>query len=369
MKEEVSQENSNNEIEIVYIKSNFLKIVLYCILLLLISIPLGFLIFAFGIEKPTVSGIIFSTIIFSSVALFWWFLVINPIKLRKRKTPTLVINAQGYTNYIHKIPKNILWSEVKYFDDDLLYELGRIKVHRFDEKKKELATLDIIKCRKLKINYRKLFNILSEQHKNYLSGKLSSNQDIGVDTKNDSSATTKTQQELNVQTAQPDIPMPKIQDEVKANSKFKNIAWLNRSNTKEKLSKIANSDLTQDEKLIGYFWGSNRVKIIWYFIAGPFAAFGFRSYVVAVTDKAVHFHLLELISQKINTDIFTFDEIDNFSMGQSTLLIRPEITFYFKNGNQISLEVALKPGMANKEIYLNEQIMSHLKANIKEKVA
>lgn len=144
--------------------------------------------------------------------------------------------------------------------------------------------------------------------------------------------------------------------------------WLNKINNKEKLNKIANSDLAQSENLIGCFGGVSRVRIIWYFIAGPFAAFGFRSYLVAVTDKSVHFHLLGLINQKINTDVFSFDEIDYFSIGQSTFLIRPEITFYFKNGNKISLNVALHPGMLNQETYLNEQIMNYLKSNIKERV-
>jgi hypothetical protein len=139
---------------------------------------------------------------------------------------------------------------------------------------------------------------------------------------------------------------------------------LYRYHDNNKLNKIISSTLIKDEKIIGHFLARNCVRIIWYFLAGPFAVLGNRNYVIVVTDRAVHFHLRGLVNQLIHTDIFMFDEIESYHIGQSTLLIRPEIDFHFKNGNNILLEVTTKPSIKNTDNYLSERIISYLKGNI-----
>ncbi|MDA0782513.1 MAG: hypothetical protein O2970_10340 [Proteobacteria bacterium] len=337
----VSEPNDTNEVVIPFRRTSFIVLFFGFIALLVAGLPLcGFAISQISSKGLTVGPVL----ILVFFAFFLWLL----LRCSKSKnTPGLVIDENGYTNYIHKAPKDILWSSVKYFDDDLLLELGRIKVHTFDKETKQLEILDVIKSSKLKINNRKLFKLLSERHKNYL-----------LHNKNEVSELKKTEAPTTS-----DIK-PEVQK--KASEFISKINWPYQKENSKKYDEIVGRTLSNDEKLMGVFTGCKHVAFVWFFIVGPLAPLGYRNYLIAVTSKAIHFHLLGFVGQHTNTDILKFDEIRNFKIGQSRIVIRPQLSFYFNNGNEIDLQVIIKSRAKNKNIYLNEEIINHLKNNIQE---
>lgn len=158
----------NGELVIPLRKNSYFVIAIAAIILMIVSAPLMVLIGAVAFSGDV--GF-FGAILTVLVALFllwlWKYIIIDAIKLRSSKAPGLVINIDGYVNYTVKKPKKVLWEDIKYFDDDLLFELGYIKVLKLNKSEKQLEVIDKIKCNKLKVGFKELFNVLKEKQKIY----------------------------------------------------------------------------------------------------------------------------------------------------------------------------------------------------------
>lgn len=130
---------------------------------------------------------------------------------------------------------------------------------------------------------------------------------------------------------------------------------------KEKTREYLRTFLTSEDYMIGFFNASRPVNIIWFFLIGPLAVFGIKSYYVAVSNQGVNFHGLNFLGKFSHNDFFPYEEIESVEIGNGIFQI--PMRYKFSNGRKIKLN-AQKRGSksvekidANTEMFLKEKYM------------
>jgi len=118
--------------------------------------------------------------------------------------------------------------------------------------------------------------------------------------------------------------------------------------------------MQNDESLVGFFMAVKRPPFLLFFLMGPLASLGFRTYVVGVTNLGIHFHKLDIWGKFSQHDFFAFNEIKDIRVGKGYL--QTPIKYTFVNGEKLKI-FAQKKGVEkiakisdNVIIYLNEHI-------------
>ncbi len=118
--------------------------------------------------------------------------------------------------------------------------------------------------------------------------------------------------------------------------------------------------LAQGESLVGFFMAQKRPSFWLFFLIGPLAALGFKSYFVGVTNLGVHFHKLNMMGKFSQHDFFAFNEIKSVKIGKGLLQIPMKYTF--ASGKKLKIR-AQKVGIErvakaddNIVAYLNEHV-------------
>lgn len=126
---------------------------------------------------------------------------------------------------------------------------------------------------------------------------------------------------------------------------------------KDKALIIIQNSLEHNENLIGFFQAAEQPKMWLWFLIGPIATLAIKNYFVAVTNKGIHFHRLNLIGKFVKHDFLTYDEIEKIKLGTGKLQIPLNVSF--KNGRKISLK-AQKKGFSSVAT-IDEATMQYLK--------
>lgn len=107
-----------------------------------------------------------------------------------------------------------------------------------------------------------------------------------------------------------------------------------------------------DETHIGDFSALNTPPLYLKLLTGPLVtAFLSKPYIVAVTDKQIHFSRLNLFSKVEQTDSFTYLEIPSLSISSGWM--NYTLKFQFGNGNKLKLKIH--------KARMNNDVLAHLK--------
>lgn len=129
----------------------------------------------------------------------------------------------------------------------------------------------------------------------------------------------------------------------------------------EALTHIKNK-LTSDEELIGFFMAQKPFKIWLFVLIGPLAVLSMKPYYIAVTNKGVHFHLLNLLGKFSKHDFFKFEEIDSLKIGNGVMRIA--MKYVFSNGRKLKIK-AQKKGL-DRIAKIDEATLQYLKNAIRQ---
>jgi hypothetical protein len=130
---------------------------------------------------------------------------------------------------------------------------------------------------------------------------------------------------------------------------------------KDKAHEHIKQNMSSNEELIGFFQALKPCKLWIHFIIGPLAAFAIRHYFIAVTNKGIHFHMLNLSGNFSQQDFFDYKEIEKIEI-KNGVMTTP-ITFFFANGTKIKIK-AQKKGV-ERVAKLEEKTLDYIKKNIK----
>ncbi len=128
---------------------------------------------------------------------------------------------------------------------------------------------------------------------------------------------------------------------------------------KEKAQQHIESNVQNGDSLIGFFQATALPKIWLFFLIGPFAMLGMKFYFLAVTQRGVSFHRMNLLEKFKDHDFFEFDEIDSLSMGKG--LLQKPMRFKFKSGRKLRVKAQLKG--VEKVAKLTPEVQQHLEKN------
>ncbi len=78
---------------------------------------------------------------------------------------------------------------------------------------------------------------------------------------------------------------------------------------KDKASEHIKQNLSSNEDLIGFFYAQKLPKFWLYFLIGPLSFLAIKFYFVAVTNKGIHFHMLNMLGKFSQHDFFSYNEI------------------------------------------------------------
>ena len=109
---------------------------------------------------------------------------------------------------------------------------------------------------------------------------------------------------------------------------------------KESAKQHIETTLQDGDSLVGFFQATAFPSIWWFLLTGPFAFIGMKFYFLAVTNRGLSFHRMNLLERFVEHDFFEFDEVESMSIGKG-LLQRP-IRFLFKNGRKVKVKAPLK---------------------------
>ena len=130
---------------------------------------------------------------------------------------------------------------------------------------------------------------------------------------------------------------------------------------KEKAQIYIESTLQNGDSLIGFFQATALPKIWFFFLIGPFAFLGMKFYFLAVTQRGVSFHRMNLLERFKNNDFFEFSEIHSLSLGKG--LLQKPMTFRFKNGGKLRVKAQLKG--VEKVATITPEAQQYLEKNIR----
>ena len=124
---------------------------------------------------------------------------------------------------------------------------------------------------------------------------------------------------------------------------------------------LLKNNFSNGEELIGSFMAKRPFKIWLFFLIGPLAVLSMKWYLIAVTNKGMHFQSLNLIGKFSQHDFFDYNEIDSFSIGRGILQIT--MKYMFTSGRKLKIK-AQKKGRENYKI--NDITLDFLKNNIQQ---
>ena len=100
----------------------------------------------------------------------------------------------------------------------------------------------------------------------------------------------------------------------------------------------------QEEEYVGAFMARSKIKIGWFFLIGPLAAFSMKQYQILATNQRVFFGRLSIMSKLTDVDIFNYDEIESASFKKGMLTYK--IVFNFVNGRSLTLDANHKAAVS-----------------------
>lgn len=130
---------------------------------------------------------------------------------------------------------------------------------------------------------------------------------------------------------------------------------------KEAAQNHIEENLVPGDSLVGFFYALQPFKIWLFFLIGPLAVFSMKYHFVAVTQKGITFHRLNMLGKFSDSDSFEFNEIESVKIGKG-LLQRP-MQFKFANGRKLALKAQLKG--VEKVAKLTDAVQKHIEHNIK----
>lgn len=98
--------------------------------------------------------------------------------------------------------------------------------------------------------------------------------------------------------------------------------------------------LEPGDSLVGFFQAIQPFKWWLFFLIGPLGVLSMKFYFVAVTQKGITFHRLNLLGKFAGQDSFAFEDIESVKIGKG-ILQRP-MKFLFKNGRKLYVKGQLK---------------------------
>jgi hypothetical protein len=117
-----------------------------------------------------------------------------------------------------------------------------------------------------------------------------------------------------------------------------------------------NSYLPKDEQYIGAFFGT--YTPVWAYIIGGYLAI--RQYRVAVSNRKLYFHRLNLLGKIKETQEINHDAIAELII--KNIIIGYKFIFNFSNGKKLALMVPFRKG--NNGVILNEQLLQYLQEKL-----
>ena len=129
---------------------------------------------------------------------------------------------------------------------------------------------------------------------------------------------------------------------------------------KELVHEHIEKNMEPNDTLIGFFYAISPPKLALFFLIGPLAGLCMRIYFLAVTEKGLYFHKLNMIGKFKECDFFEFNEIEKVKIGKG-FLQRP-LNFYFKNKRKIKLKAQLKG--SNKVALITPEIQSYIESKV-----
>lgn len=98
--------------------------------------------------------------------------------------------------------------------------------------------------------------------------------------------------------------------------------------------------LNPEEELIGFFQATYMSPFCWIFLGSPLMCFGTRHYYVAVTNKGLHLHKLNLWGKPDTYNFFPYIEISKIKLDKGFL--QAPLKLIFANGRKLTLNAQLK---------------------------
>jgi hypothetical protein len=130
---------------------------------------------------------------------------------------------------------------------------------------------------------------------------------------------------------------------------------------KDKACEHIKQNLSSNEDLVGFFQAQKPCKFWLYFIIGPLILLATRNYFIAVTNKGIHFHMLNFLGKYSQHDFFSYTEIEKIKIGKGVITI--PITFFFSNGAKLKIK-AFKKGVKDMA-KLEENTLDYINKHIR----
>jgi hypothetical protein len=129
---------------------------------------------------------------------------------------------------------------------------------------------------------------------------------------------------------------------------------------KDQAKKHIEENLVDGDSLIGFFQAVSPLNIWLLFLIGPLSLLSMKTYFLAVTEKGISFHRVNLLGKFKEHDFFEFDDIESVEIGKGVLQ-RP-MKFLFKNGRKVKVKAQLKG--VEKVAKLLPDVQKYIETNI-----
>jgi hypothetical protein len=130
---------------------------------------------------------------------------------------------------------------------------------------------------------------------------------------------------------------------------------------KDKAEEHIKQNLSSNEDLVGFFQAINFPKLWLRLLLGPLMGFAMKQYFIAVTNKGIHFHMLNRLGKFSHHDFFFYNEIEKIKIKKGTLTL--PLIFFFSNGTELKLK-AQKKGL-ERVAKIDEKTLDYIKQHIK----
>jgi RNAse (barnase) inhibitor barstar len=130
---------------------------------------------------------------------------------------------------------------------------------------------------------------------------------------------------------------------------------------KMKLDERIRTDLGPGEGLLGFFVAQIPFKFWWFFLVGPIAVLGIKTYYIAASDKGMHFYGMNIVGQIEQHDYFPYDAIRVLEMKSGWMQM--PLRFEFKNHNELKVRAQRKGAKTVPK--LTDDLINTLKEKLK----
>ena len=129
---------------------------------------------------------------------------------------------------------------------------------------------------------------------------------------------------------------------------------------KETARKHIEKNLRPGDSIVGFFYAIKPWSLWLFFLIGPLAILSMKYFFVAVTERGVYFHRLNMFGKFADNDFFGFREIRNVKIGKG--IIQRPMKFRFNNDRSLKIKAMLKG--VEKVAKLTESTQRHIESNI-----